>query len=218
MLKVSELFKSIDGEGIRTGYPCVFIRLHGCNLNCSYCDSRYACDGDDYTLMDLHEILDKVKSFNIPRITITGGEPLIHDESYELVELLLQNYFEVNIETNGSIDLSKLYTIPYRSGMIVTMDWKSGSSGMSDKMINSNLRLLGFQDVLKFVVGSDQDLLQMKSVLDNNKIQCQVFVSPVYGAIDPKHIVEFLLDQNLVEVRMQLQLHKQIWGPTERGV
>lgn len=217
-MKVSEIFQSIEGEGIRAGYPCVFIRLHGCNLNCSYCDSSYACKGTEYTNLSIDEIVQKVRFYNISRVTITGGEPLIHKESVDLIRSLIHFKIEVNVETNGSIDLtllSDLYMNPY---LIITMDWKSISSNESTKMLQQNLKYLTYQDVLKFVVGTEQDLNQMKELIYDKNPCCNIYVSPVYNQLDPSKIVQFLLDNHLDEVRVQLQLHKFIWDPNMRGV
>lgn len=218
MLRISEIFKSIEGEGIRAGYPCIFIRLHGCNLRCSYCDSMYAVEGNDYTEMTVQEVWDNivyefgVSKSGLTKVTLTGGEPLIHKDTMELVNLLLANGCEVNIETNGACDIS-----PYLlRNVIITMDWKSISSGMNTKMNVENLRLLRDIDVIKFVVGSIEDLDQMKKVIQNTR--AIPFVSSIFGEIEPKDIVQYLLDNRLDEVRMQLQMHKFIWNPDKRGV
>lgn len=220
MYKVVEIFSSIDGEGIRAGLPCTFIRLYGCNLHCSYCDSQYACTDGDYTLMSLQDILHEVESRGIPSITLTGGEPLLHENVYSLIQSLLDRGFWVNIETNGSIDLETLFRIASTrlTQLIVTMDWKSCSSEMSFKMMSSNLEKLRSKDVLKFVVGDHNDLMQMKDMLDNYDISANVYVSPVFNQIEPKEIVEFLLESHLNNVKIQLQLHKYIWPSDMRGV
>lgn len=219
--KVVEIFASIEGEGSRAGYPCTFVRLHGCNLHCSYCDSRYACDSDDYIEMDLYEILEKVSSYKLSRVTLTGGEPLLDPQVYSLIKLLSISNYKINIETNGSILLENVDYLRYRShkdNIMITMDWKSISSGMSDKMIEENLDLLRNADVLKFVVGTQEDLDHMKMLLKTHDIAASVFVSPVFGKIDPKDIVEFLVENHMNNVRIQLQLHKFIWDPNMRGV
>lgn len=226
-LKVVEIFSSIDGEGIRTGIPCVFIRLHGCNCQCSYCDSNYACEGNDYVELTIEEILNDVEKFNIPQITLTGGEPLIHSHVYELIDELVDNDYEVNIETNGSVPLDHIQDRRqedwvYRDHTIVTMDWKCKTSGMTDEMLESNLKLLKPQDALKFVVGSKEDLDQMKEVVTSfyksTLVSPNIFVSPVFGKIEPSTIVAYILENNLHYVRTQVQLHKIIWDPDMRGV
>lgn len=230
-MKISEIFQSIDGEGITAGFPAMFIRTFGCNLRCTYCDSMYAVEGKDYKEMSVDEIVSAVLAKNkfCTRVTLTGGEPLLYPEALELIVRLLDNYTTsirtVNVETNGAVDLKPLYEkLPSRvlKNVIVTMDWKSLTSGMSDKMLESNLHLLRNQDVLKFVVGSSADLHQMKSVIYDMNVAGifpdNVFVSPVFGNIEPKEIVDYLLKNNLWWIRMQLQMHKFIWPPEMRGV
>lgn len=229
-MKINEIFYSIEGEGIRAGHPCVFIRTFGCNLNCNYCDSQYACKGDNYTEMSIVDILNEVKKYNTRYITITGGEPLIQDEEEmsSLIMCLLSYDYYINIETNGAADLSHYKELRLNEvsnisegPFIFTMDWKSDSCGMSKFMNKYNLSCLGKCDVLKFVVGSEQDLLQMKDLLQSDEYlyeRVNVFVSPVFGEIDPKSIVDFLKENGLDKVRLQLQIHKFIWDPNERGV
>lgn len=234
-LPVSEIFYSIDGEGCRTGAPTIFIRLFGCNLKCSYCDTRYACEAETpdengivgYDLMDFDRILYNIKRYEPCKcITLTGGEPLVHKGAADLVKQLRLEGYWVNIETNGSIDLEPFIKEqeefePKKGSMdyFFTMDWKSLSSGESDKMVESNLALLDTNDVLKFVVGSYADLDQMKIVLsDHPDIDAQVYVSPIWGEIKPDKIVEYLLENKLVYVKVQVQLHKIIFDPKARGV
>lgn len=229
-MKINEIFYSIEGEGIRAGHPCVFIRTFGCNLNCSYCDSQYACKGDDYTEMSILDILEEVKKYNTKYVTITGGEPLIQDkeEMSSLISSLLSLSYYVNIETNGAVDLNyynklrfnKVHNIN-QGQFIFTMDWKSDSCGMSKFMNKDNLSYLTICDVLKFVVGSEHDLIQMKELLQSDEYlysKVNIFVSPVFGKIDTKDIVKFITENDLDEVRLQLQIHKFIWDPNERGV
>ena len=218
MYKVNEIFASIDGEGIRTGLSAVFIRLYGCNLNCSYCDTRYSCENRDYTLMTLMDILEKVLSYNIPRVTLTGGEPLIHPGVKDLINSLVANNIEVNIETNGAVDLDDFWEYKYNSKVIFTMDYKCASSGMEDKMKLLNLHLLQPKDVIKFVVSNYNELEKMEYILKESGCKARPYVSPVFGAIDPKDLVEYVLDNNLNDVTVQVQLHKIIWNPNMRGV
>ena len=215
LIKVSEIFRSIDGEGIRTGYPVTFIRLYGCNLKCSYCDSSYATTYGDYTLMSISDIVEHVDYFGLHRITLTGGEPLACDQCYDLVTALTDAGYEVNIETNGSLSI-----LPYvdMKNVILTMDYKCPSSNMEDRMNRLNLPLLRSKDVLKFVVGSKLDLSTMLAVVNGYDISANIFVSPVFGEIDPKELVDFLIYNDVENVRIQLQLHKIIWDPNMRGV
>ena len=220
-MKINEIFTSISGEAARAGLPVIFIRTHGCNLRCSYCDTMYAVEGGEYTEMTPLQILEKCKSYNIKRVVLTGGEPLLQQDMPELVDLLCNNGFEIEIETNGAVDLNafhdKLTTKDTRL-LSYTMDFKTESSLMSDKMITSNLSFLGTQDVIKFVVGSIEDLQQAFTVWNDFNIEAQVFVSPVFGKIEPKDIVNFVLDNKLWNWRVQLQLHKIIYPVDMRGV
>ena len=151
-MKVCEIFKSIEGEGLRTGQAAVFVRLHGCNLRCSYCDSMYAVEGSDFWFMNVGEILAAVETYRtetgVKCVTLTGGEPLIHMGVEELLTALSEAGFEVNVETNGTVPCK--WRLP---GLFYTMDWKCKSSGMSDRMKMENLATLCKDDVLKFVVG-----------------------------------------------------------------
>ena len=213
-MKVVEIFKSIDGEGIRAGLPVTFIRLGGCNLHCSYCDTKYAWNGNyQFTEMTPEKIVNKVYKMGCLRITITGGEPLIHKDIDTLINILLDYGFEVNIETNGSVDI-RPYVVTGK--VIVTMDYKCPSSNMDEFMNIKNLSLLRKQDVLKFVVGSKKDLDCCRDLVKYTL--AQVFISPVFGKIEPKEIVEYMLEHDMMDCRVQLQLHKFIWNPQERGV
>lgn len=215
--KVNEIFASIDGEGIRTGYPVVFVRLYGCNLVCSYCDSSYSCSEGTYTLMNIHKIIQEVAHYEIPRVTLTGGEPLLDSNCLELITAMTDVGYEVNVETNGSRDITSLSFLSGRR-CIITMDYKCPSSKMEAMMNTSNLKRLRKHDVLKFVVGSEEDLLKVKQVLTKYKPRCSIFISPVFGEIQPREIVEFVLKNKLNNCRVQLQLHKLIWDPNMRGV
>lgn len=210
-MKVNEIFYSIEGEGIRAGMPCTFIRLFGCNLNCSYCDTRYACEGDDFKYMSIIEILDEVKNIGCPNVTVTGGEPLMHDGIRSLLVSLVAEGYKVNVETNGSF-------VPEVGNVIYTIDFKTKSSGMSEYMNLDAFKVLDKDDVIKFVVGSEEDLCQALSFIEQNDIKAQVFVSPIFGKIELVDIANFLTAHKLHNWRMQLQMHKYIWSPETRGV
>ena len=229
-MKVCEIFKSIEGEGLRTGLAAVFVRLHGCNLRCSYCDSMYAVEGDDYRQMNLNEILDAVKTFGVRAVTLTGGEPLLHEGAGELLQKLSECGYLVNVETNGTVPCKWRYP-----GLFYTMDWKCESSGMSAKMRMENLETLGAEDVLKFVVGSVEDLDETARVVDDlrqrktrgctdgkmSNTMPHIFVSPVFGKLEYEKIVEWMLSEKVMvqnNARFQVQLHKVIWDPDMRGV
>lgn len=212
-MKVIEIFKSIEGEGIRAGVPATFVRLEGCNLRCRYCDTSYSYEDPAYTEMTVQEVIDKVFRMGGKRVTLTGGEPLIHENVDLLVEALIIGGFEVNIETNGSVDLTPYMTY---GKVLVTMDYKCPCSGMEDKMLLNNLRILRKKDVIKFVVASKEDLDVCRDLIKYTA--AQVFISPVFGNIEPKQIVEYMLEHDMQSCRIQLQLHKFIWKPEERGV
>lgn len=229
-LPVSEIFYSIDGEGARTGAPAIFIRLFGCNLDCSYCDSIYACRQTEcktpFKTMTIDEIVLAAETFAPCKcVTLTGGEPLIHKNAAALVDKLRYAGFWVNIETNGSVDLAEFTSqldIPDKKSAMdyfFTMDWKSISSNECHKMKSSNLEFLEANDVLKFVVADEADLNQMKELLEKYPdIDAQIYVSPVWGKITPDKIVEYILNNQLVYVKVQVQLHKIIYHPDRRGV
>lgn len=218
-MKVVEIFTSIEGEGKRAGLPCTFIRLFGCNLRCEYCDTRYATDPEFKSQakeMSVDEIIKIVVDLGCPNITITGGEPLIHPGIRDLIDKLSDRDFWVNIETNGTA-LPPIRKI----GVFYTMDFKTNASGMTDKMNMSAFKRLASYDVLKFVVGSIDDIKQALDFLSDRSIirdMPSVYFSPVFGKIEPKEIVEYLLANHQYNYCVQLQLHKYIFDPNARGV
>ena len=215
-MKVVEIFKSIDGEGKRAGLPTTFIRLYGCNLHCSYCDTRYGCEDDNYRIESIENILEKVRELGVKSITVTGGEPLIHPGIEELLTRLADEGYWVNIETNGSVRLDTFHIS--RKNIFCTMDYKCPSSNMENKMELENLKLLSQGDVLKFVVGDNNDLIKALEVLEQYTPKAQVYFSPVFGKIEPANIVNFLLSTKLNDCKVQLQMHKIIWEPDRKGV
>jgi 7-carboxy-7-deazaguanine synthase len=226
-MKIIEIFNSIDGEGIRTGQPCTFIRLAGCNLRCSYCDTLYSLFGEEepceYTEMSVDEVISRAEP-RYKRITLTGGEPLIHEDSDVLVDKLLRLGYEVNIETNGAVDTEAFRKKVYRSDkLFFTIDYKLPSSGMESRMIWNNFMSLQENDVIKFVVGSDEDLEVMSSVISRlapvYEKMPHIFAGVVFGAYDQLKLVNAIIDDPVMkDVRYQIQLHKLIWAPDERGV
>lgn len=232
-MQITEFFKSIEGEGIRTGRVCTFIRSFGCCCRCVYCDSMYSNEtghGIEIQNMTVEEIVNKCKEFKTPYVTFTGGEPLIQKDAIYLIESLLENGFEVNIETSGAVDITpfkrellKNY-VPYEhNNLIFTLDYKSISSGANEQMVQKNFtENLSDWDVVKFVVGTKEDLEDMRRMVDIIKDSYSyvphIFVSPIFGKIDPKDIVEYLKDNDLFDVRMQLQIHKFIWPSDMKGV
>lgn len=216
-MKVVEIFKSIDGEGKRAGELATFIRLAGCNILCSYCDSMYAHDvhSKDVFDMTVDEIIEKCFELNCPNITLTGGEPLVHPHVATLIaELSKTNKFDINVETNGTIDPSRYHGC---KNVWFTIDYKCPSSGCSSMMNPRAFKSIREKDVLKFVVGNETDLKVSLSVLETYHPKSSVYFSPVFG-YDPKNIVNFMIDNELNYCKVQLQLHKYIWNPDERGV
>ena len=205
---VNEIFFSIDGEGKRAGSLAAFIRLAGCNLRCSYCDTAYAFD--EGKSMRIEAIAEAVKGWK--NVTVTGGEPLCQD-----IHVLLQRLreHEVNIETNGSVDVTPYHAYPW---VFFTLDYKCPSSGMESSMLEKNFQTLRPQDVLKFVVGDMEDLRTAQRVCEKYEPNCLVYLSPVFGKIEAKEIVEYMKSARYKNWRLQLQLHKYIWPPDARGV
>lgn len=213
-MKVVEIFKSIDGEGITAGYPTVFIRLYGCNLRCRYCDTIYSYNDSSYNVMSIPEIVEAVRKLNTERVTVTGGEPLIHPGINNLLNALYLAGMSINVETNGTIVPS--FYVPNR--LIYTMDYKLNCSGMSHKMDINIINRLRAKDVLKFVVGSVADMDQALEVIESMESRPTIYFSPVFESIAPSEIVDYILNHGLNNVRVQLQLHKLIWNPETRGV
>lgn len=221
---VNEIFSSIDGEGLRAGELCTFVRISGCNLRCVYCDTAYAL-GKEGTEMSVAEIVNKVLELGNINVTITGGEPLIHADVKQLVSELLNYRRHVNIETNGTVDPYNFFWEVISSRLFFTMDYKCLSSGMNAAMHKKNFLFLKGKDVVKCVVGSKEDFEDAlafynsvyKNTSDNDKPW--LYFSPVFGSIEPCKIVDFMKEHNLVnKVRVQVQLHKILWEPAMRGV
>lgn len=225
--KVVELFDSLEGEGIRMGQPATFIRLAGCNLRCSYCDTLYALFGEEepcrYTEMTAEEMLARANP-RFGRVTLTGGEPLIAPGAAELCSLLAENGYSVNIETNGAVDICRFAeACRGMDRVFFTIDYKLPSSGMEEKMLWHNFEALRPRDVLKFVVGSPRDAARMAEILETLyrkwKTPPHVFAGAVYGKYDLQKLSAAVLsDPSCRDVRVQVQLHKIIWPQEERGV
>lgn len=218
--QVVETFVSINGEGRRAGELAVFIRFLGCNLNCSYCDTRWANQPDAaYRWMSEEDIYEYVKQTGVWNVTLTGGEPLLQPEMETLLTKLLgDSEIRVEIETNGSIDLTPFAKLPHAPSF--TMDYKLAGSGMEDKMNRKNFSLLAPKDTVKFVVGSRADLERSAQIIEEENLlgRTAIYFSPVFGKIEPEEIVNFLIERKLNDVRVQLQLHKFIWDPDRKGV
>ncbi len=219
MLPVVEKFVSINGEGAHAGELAAFIRFYGCNLSCSYCDTRWANRPDSTAKLEtVQHLSDWVIAKGINNVTLTGGEPLLHDEISDLIAVLSAKGLRVEIETNGSVALDSFASMPNRP--VFTMDYKLPSSNMEMFMQRDNFALLKQGDTVKFVAGSEEDLETALDVIDHYDLtsRCHVYFSPVFGKIKPSSIVDFMIDHRLNGVRLQLQLHKYIWEPGRRGV
>ncbi len=217
--KVAEKFISINGEGPRAGELAVFLRFCGCNLNCGYCDTRWANTDDvKYELASVEDLVEYVKSTGVKNVTLTGGEPLLQADIACLIELLGASGAEVEIETNGSVPLKDIISISPRPA--VTADYKLPSSGMEKYMLTENFSYLTLRDAVKFVVGDMRDLARAEEIIKVYGLtdRCRVYFSPVFGKINPEEIAEFMKERKLNGVRLQLQLHKIIWKPDKRGV
>lgn len=204
MLKVNEIFKSIQGESTFAGLPCTFVRLSGCNLRCSFCDTTYAYE--EGTEMSLEEVICEVDNHGCNLVEITGGEPLLQNDASTLAEHLLRKKYQVLVETNGSVNIDLM---PH--GVIRIMDIKCPDSGMSDKMEWNNLCRLRHADEVKFVISSRRDYGWAKDVIEHYNLTNKVVVllSPTFGCLEPKELTEWLIEDNL-KARLQLQLHKYI--------
>ncbi|MCI8369063.1 MAG: putative 7-carboxy-7-deazaguanine synthase QueE [Clostridia bacterium] len=217
--KVAEKFVSINGEGPRAGELAVFLRFCGCNLDCGYCDTRWANTADvKYELVSAEELVEYVKSTGVKNVTLTGGEPLLQADIAHLIKLLGEAGAEVEIETNGSVPLNNIVSLAPRPA--VTADYKLPSSGMEKYMLTENFSYLTLQDAVKFVVGDMCDLARAEEIINGYglKEKCRIYFSPVFGKIKPVEITEFMKERKLNGVRLQLQLHKIIWEPDMRGV
>lgn len=211
---VVEVFDSIDGEGITAGCLATFIRLAGCNIRCRYCDTPYALDKKMGKPMRLCEIMDHVRRIGNDRITITGGEPLFATDIYFLIKELAEKGYKVNVETNGTIPIIQAMPCMY------TLDYKTISSGMNSWMYMENIDLLRANDVLK-IVCKESDFEDIENMLSEYKPSCSVFLSPIFGEIEPAKLVDFakrLREHDVCDVRVQIQLHKIIWDAEKRGV
>lgn len=212
ILKINEIFKSIQGESTHMGIPCTFIRLTYCNLRCSYCDTEYSFhEGKD---MSIAEILDKIKPMNTRLVEVTGGEPMVQENVIPLMKELLKNKYEVLLETSGAISLKE---VPDKVKKIV--DFKCPSSDMSDKNLWSIVDELNTEDEIKFVIGNRGDYNWTKDKITKYNLNKQwtVLISPVFDKITLDKLAKWILEDNL-DVRLQLQMHKYIWDPDMRAV
>ena len=210
MIEVCEIFASLSGEGAWTGWPAVFVRLSGCNLRCKWCDTAYARQaGTTYRMSDL---LAEVDGFGLPRVVVTGGEPLLQKQTPRLLERLLSRQYKAALETNGSLPLD---AVP--QGVHIVMDLKPPSSGHADANLWQNLGRLDVHDELKVVIAcrSDLDWLMRTLNAHRDEIACRVSVQPAYGRLSAVRLADWVLAGKL-PVRFGIQLHKHLWGRDTR--
>ena len=247
-MNVIEIFASIDGEGSRQGLLTTFLRLHDCNIRCSYCDTTYSYGIDSiFTEMTVAEVADVIESLGNHRITITGGEPLLQEaavvelidelnrrkaetmqdntsgqagstciidiDKFDKREMLNDSLYDFNIETNGTI-------IPsfHRDNVWFTYDYKTPSSLAEESMNVDIFKVATERDLIKFVVGSPEDLDCMRYIIEQYPTAAQIYVSPVWGQIEAVSIIDYMKAYNLQNVRFQLQIHKFVWDPDAKGV
>lgn len=216
---VAEHFVSINGEGQAVGELALFIRFSGCNLECSYCDTKWANLPDVHVeLLSADDICKLALSCNIHNITLTGGEPLLQKNISVLINELGKLGFRVEIETNGSISLNEFCKSEFRPSF--TMDYKLPSSLMEKYMCTDNFNLLNMNDTVKFVCGDLSDLERALQIIEEFTLteKCKVYLSPVFSKIQPSDMVEFMKKHIMNGVKLQLQLHKFIWEPNAKGV
>jgi len=212
ILQVSEIYKSIQGESTYAGLPCVFVRLTGCSLRCSWCDTTHAFHGG--SAMTIQQITQNISTYNTSLIEITGGEPLDQPEAIPLVKFLCDQGYDVLVETSGAIDIT-----PLDSKAHIILDLKCPGSHMTSRMEWNNLMHLKPKDQVKFVILNRFDYEWALSIISKYALNdlCEILFAPVFGELDPKVLCEWVLGDSL-QVRVQLQLHKFIWDSNAHGV
>jgi len=211
MLRITEIFHSIQGESSHVGRPCVFVRLTGCNLRCRWCDSEYTFTGGER--MEMSDILRKVEAYGCRLVEITGGEPLAQAESLDLIRRLCEDGYEVLIETSGSISIE-----PVDPRAKVILDLKCPGSGEEEKNLWSNIDELDSNDEVKFVIADRTDYEWARAVIAEHRLdRFTILFSPVWGEMNMKDLAEWMLADR-VPARFQTQLHKHIWGADVHGV
>lgn len=218
--RVVEKFVSINGEAKKAGELACFIRFAGCNLGCVYCDTAWANEAKaPFEILSEEEIYEYVKSTGIRNVTLTGGEPLLQDNIERLLKLFARDKdLCIEIETNGSISIEKYQGIG--DNISFTVDYKLPDSGMENKMLSDNYRNVTDRDTVKFVASSINDLDRAKEIIQRYKLteKTQVYLSTCFGKLDPGTVVDYMIENRLNKVRLQLQLHKFIWEPDRKGV
>ena len=203
-LNINEIFYSLQGEAREVGLPTVFVRLTGCPLRCTYCDTEYAFKGNN--MLSIDEILSKVKQYNTRYVCVTGGEPLAQIDCHVLLDALIKDDYQVSLETSGSIDIGAV-----NSGVSIVMDVKTPSSNESKHNKYDNIAKLESKDQLKFVIGSQADFDWSVEIVNQYPTEAGVLFSPVFDTVTPTQLADWILSKQL-NVRMQVQMHKLLWG------
>jgi 7-carboxy-7-deazaguanine synthase len=212
MIKINEIYFSIQGESTKAGLPCVFVRLTYCNLRCKYCDTEYAFyEGKE---LSIEEIISGIRKFDCKLVEITGGEPLVQSNAINLMQRLCDEGFEVLLETGGSLSIKEI-----DPRVKIIMDLKCPSSGMMKKNYYKNIDFIKPSDEIKFVIGTREDYEWTKEIIQKYNLmkKCIILFSVVFGELEPVRLVKWILEDKL-DVRFQLQMHKIIWEPTTKGV
>ena len=208
-LKISEIFHSLQGETTFVGLPTIFIRLTGCPLRCTWCDTEYAFSGGQW--MEIDEIIKKAKSLGTPYVTVTGGEPLSQKRCHVLLDKLIEHGFNVSLETSGALCIANV-----NNKVCTVMDLKAPGSGEESKNRYQNINYLDSKDQIKFVIKDrtdyhwTQEIIQRYNLVD----KCEILLSPVAGEINPTDLAQWILDDKMM-VRFQLQLHKILWNDAQ---
>ena len=203
-LNITEIFYSLQGEAKEVGIPTVFVRLTGCPLRCNYCDTTYAFKGNNP--LSIKSIMEQIKKYNTRYVCVTGGEPMAQSNCLILLDTLIKAGYKTSMETSGSIDIS-----PVNKKVSVVMDLKTPSSTEQSQNRYENIALLESKDQLKFVIASRSDFDWCCDILQNYSVDSEVLFSPVYESLKPVDLADWILEKQL-NVRLQVQLHKLLWG------
>ncbi len=223
MLKVLEVFGSIQGEGLHTGLPTTFVRLSGCNLRCTWCDTAYSQNGSKGEDITVEEVMNQVRGLDRPYLCVTGGEPLLQHDAIALCSAAVKDGYEVDVETNGSISIEEL--IKHCPGVFISMDVKTPSSGQVGSFLEGNLCLLRDEDQLKFIVSDTSDIDFALHFIRDLSPPCNLIITPCNNE-DAEALAEHLtreLERGgygifQKRIRLMLQMHRTIWGPDRKMV
>ena len=208
-LKITEIFHSIQGESTFSGLPTVFIRLTGCPLRCTWCDTEYSFSGGKW--FEIEEILQEVRKYKTPYVCVTGGEPLSQKRCLNLLDLLVEHGFTVSLETSGALPVSEV-----NDKVVIVMDLKAPGSGELQSNNFENINYLDSKDQMKFVIKDRTDYHWALEIIERYNLtdMCEILFSPVAGEIDPANLAQWMLDDNVL-ARLQLQMHKILWNDSQ---